>query len=435
MKLHELSWHITDLLSGTKAVFLRTEPEALDFTAGAPGKIHISSTKGRLEFEVNPQNVIGVIGILDATIFDPEKVERLYCWNLKSLVSYAHHYNPKFVTPRNNCIDLKPIEYFLGIHLTGPKNIGEAIDRTKLVVKRGGWQRVYKAIHQPLFLRVLPAIENTALLNEATRKSEFPCYEIEGQINGRMNCRKAFTHCYLPQTMGPDVRQVMKPRGYGLRFVTADYRHCEVTVLQWLSGDERLLEILESGEDLHRAIYKIVTGDNCDTEIKRNLSKRLFLPVMYGCGPRGLASNLGISEAVGTELIGRIHSNFKTATEWVQNAQQQAKHGIVKDYFGRPRIFKNEEAYLARNFVVQAPAATVCQEKLIDLHNALGPETDIAFSVHDGYGMITPVQQAKETYDIIKQTLETESRLCPGLRMKVEVKFGVRLNNMKVLWK
>lgn len=435
MNLNEIAGNISDLLSGTNSAFLRMEPEILDFTEGAPRKIHISTIRGRLEFAVSPENILPLIGLFDATIFDPERVERLYCWNIKSLVSYAKYFISKFVTPKNNCIDLKPIEGFLGIRLTAPKNFAEAIDRTKQVVKRGGWHQVYKSIHLPLSLRVLPAIETTALLNSQSRKSEYPCYEIEGQTNGRLNCRKEFTRSYLPQTLGPDVKRVLRPKGYGLRFVTADYRHCEVTVLQWLSKDEKLFQILESGDDLHRRIYEIVTGDVCDTETKRNLSKKMFLPVMYGCGPKGLSSNMGVSESVAGELIGRIHSNFSTASKWMQEAQSQAKRGPVLDYFGRPRIFKNEEAYQARNFVVQAVAATVCQEKLIELYNTLEEEINIIFSVHDGFALVAPTKKAKVAYQTIKKALESESRLCPGLQMNVEVKFGARLDEMKVLWK
>lgn len=435
MKLHEVAWNISELLEGTNSVFLKTEPENLDFTDAAPRKVHISSPRGRLEFQIDPENILPLMGLFDATIFDPERVERLYCWNIKSLASYARYYISKFVTPKNNCIDLKPIEGFLGIRLSAPKNYAEALDRTKLVVKRGGWHRVYKSIHLPLSLRVLPAIETTPLLNSESRKAEYPCYDIEGQINGRLNCYKAFLHSYLPHTMGPEIRSAMRPRGYSFRFCTSDFRHCEVTVLQWLSKDEKLLEILESGDDLHRRIYEIVTGDGCDTETKRNLSKKMFLPVMYGCGPQGLSKNMGVSEKVADELISRIHSSFSTASKWIQSQQQQAKQGVITDYFGRPRIFKNEQAYLARNFVVQAPAATVCQEKLIALHNALDEETKIAYSVHDGCVLVTPTKKAKNTYDTLKGVMESESQLCPGLRMKIEVKFGARLDQMKVLWK
>ena len=72
---------------------------------------------------------------------------------------------------------------------------------------------------------------------------------------------------------------------------------------------------------------------------------------------------------------------------------------------------------------------------MIDLWKALNStESKLVFSVHDGYGVICLKETAKDTYKIMKSVLEKESKLCPGLKMNVEIKFGVNLNDMKVLW-
>jgi DNA polymerase I-like protein with 3'-5' exonuclease and polymerase domains len=94
------------------------------------------------------------------------------------------------------------------------------------------------------------------------------------------------------------------------------------------------------------------------------------------------------------------------------------------------------ESYAARNFVVQGVAATACQEKLVELFGALNnPEKAyIAFSVHAGFGLVVQTNAARETYKSVKEILEAESKLCPGLKMKVQIKFGGRLDSMKVLW-
>ena len=109
---------------------------------------------------------------------------------------------------------------------------------------------------------------------------------------------------------------------------------------------------------------------------------------------------------------------------------------VVYDYFQRPKTLKDNECYLARNFAVQGVAATACQEKLIALHKELNTEKAyLIFSVHDGFGLLCKTEYAQETYKLVKRTCEEESILCPGLKMKVEIKFGARLDEMKVLWK
>ena len=437
MNLFETSLLLADLLESNKTVFVKTEPEVLDFTDAVMSKVIVFGQKSKVELDIASGNVASVCSLLDATIFNKELVGRVYFWNFKSLASFCRFHTTKFVTPQNNVLDLKIIEAFLGIHKKAPESYIEANNRAGIVAQNKDWAAIYKSIHMPLMLRVLPSIESTALLNSDTRRSEHPYYEIEGQTNGRLNCSNKFSKCYLPHVLGPDLKKALKPRGYNLRFATADFRFCEVVMLQWLSGDQRLKEIIDSGEDLHSKIYEIITKNACDTETKRKISKKMFLPVVYGFGVSSLAKHLGVSEELALQLKERIYTEFSTAINWVLSKQQIAKEGkAVKDHFGRVREYPPEQAYLARNLVVQGPAATFCQEKMIDLWKSLkGTEAFLAFSVHDGYGVITTVNSAKTTYEIMKSTLETESKLCPGLKMKVEIKFGIRLDDMKVLWK
>lgn len=445
------SEEISELVAANRSVFLRLEPEVPDFTAANPFKIHVYGTRTKVELEVTTENLMHVIGLFDLTVFNPEVVDRLYVWNIKALASYFRYFVKKFLQPKNSIIDLKIIEAFLGTRRNCPENLVEAVNRMKLCVAASktetntqatqaaaakGWQSVYKAIHLPLALQVLPSIETTPLLNEEFKRCEHPYYEIEGQVYGRMNCLKKYSKGYSPHNMGPDVKRALKPRGEGVRFLVADFRHCEVTVLQWLSGDPKLKELLESGKDLHGQIYEIITGTPCDNDNKRRMSKLMFLPVMFGCGARTLAENMGVPENVAAELISRIKTVFSVAWEWMRSKQDLAKVGAVIDSVGRPRTFSADQTYLVRDFVVQGVAATVCQEKLIALHKVLdGDNATLAFSVHDGYGLVIKTKFAKEVYRLVKDVTESESKICPGLKMKVEVKFGAKLDAMKVLWR
>lgn len=436
MELTLASSQISELLKNNRVLFLRTVPESPDFTNNSKFKVIVSGYEESVELEVYSNQLIDLIGLFDATIFDKSNVDILYVWNIKSLATYFHFKTGKYFTPNLLFYDLKIIENFFNIRKNIPNNLEESINRMNVFSKHKNWQMVYKNIHMPMSLRVLPSIESTPILDEESKKPVYPYYEIEGQTNGRMNCYNKFANCYLPHNMGFETKSILKPRGYNMLFASSDFRHCEVTVLQWLSDDPRLLQLLESGEDLHQSIYEIITGDPCNSDVKRNISKKIFLPVMYGCGSGGLSNSLKLPESVCSEIISRIKSEFRVSWEWMKGKQEEAKQGMVKDLFGRPRLFKKEESYLARNFAVQGVAATVCQEKLINLYkNFNGTKTKIAYSVHDGFGLVGEIKDAKQIYDTIKDTCEKESKLCAGLKMKVEVKFGKKLNEMKVFWK
>lgn len=427
---YNTSCALADIL--VEKAYLFVEPETLDFTIHAGGKIVIES-RGRIEIEIDRDNVAIVAGLLQETVFNKESIQTLFCYNLKSLFSYFRFYLNKNFTPSNSIVDIKVIENFLNISRKRPENLIEAVNRSNSFSKYKGWKNIYVNVHLPLMLKVLPTIETTYLLDEADKTAKFPYYEIEGQINGRLNCLKKFNKSYLPHNLSPEQSATLKPGGYGNLFLLADYKHYEVTVLQWLSKDEVLKEIINSDEDVYSVIYRILTQDNCDTAKKREISKKTFLPVMYGLGSKSLSKILDINEGLGIELVDRIRKKFSMATNWMQKQQDMAQDKKFSvDFFGRPRRYEDNKFYLARNFVVQGVAATVCAEKSIKLYNAIkSTNSKICFTVHDSYAMICPYEDAKELYTIVKDTLESESIMCPGLKMKVEVVYGKRLNNMK----
>lgn len=432
MNLQETSEKLAVLVENNKTVYVHTEPETLDFTSKEPGRIVVHGAKGFLKIEVNRTNARDVTSLLSTFLFNKDFVSMVICWDIKSIVTYLKFCVAKFVTITSSILDLRVIENFRGINKKRPINLVEAVNRTNVLTKNPVWKPIYRSIHLPLQLRALPTIETTGLLNESERRAVFPYYEVEGQSNGRMNCYKRFKHSFMPHNMSVENKHVLKPRGDNMRFMTADYRHCEVTVLQWLSGDEKLKAILDSGKDLHKVIYEQITEDACDTPQKRAASKKMFLPVMYGCGPTGLADNLGVNEVAASELIRRIKVGFSTAWDWMLEQQSlAASQGWLEDKLGRRREF--EEPYKARNFAVQGVAATVCQEKLIVLQKVLDKTASVVFSVHDGFGFVVGAGSMRSNYDKVKGVLESESKICPGLSMKVEIKLGMRLDAMKVV--
>lgn len=437
MDLYEISFYLNDMFEGNNSnALLKFEPSILDYTNDTRGHLTVENQRQKITVPLTGEE-IGVrtlLGILEQTLFNPERVRILFAWSIKDLISYFRFYVPTLALPPVSIIDLKVIESFLGVHKNPPKTYIEAVNRARIFQQRKGWKKVYSEIHQPLMLKVLPTIETTPLLDTQKREWVHPYYEIEGQANGRLNSYNRLKNGYLPHTMSAEVKEVLKPREVGWRFLAADFMSCEVIVLQWLSGDKELTKIIESGKDLHSEIYRVVTQDEQINPTKRNMSKLMFLPVMYGCGPEGLAKQLHLDISVAKELINRIRTIFSDAHDWMMAKQEQTKNqGYIEDYFGRKRSFSQEEAYRCRNFVVQAVAATFCQEKLIQLTNALSTlDANVVFSVHDGFGVVFKQSIAKELYKITKRVLESESKICPGLKILTEIKFGVKLSKMKI---
>ena len=417
-----------------RPIYLRTKPEVPDFSNHSPCKIFLQDGRNELILDLDRDNISSVLGLLDFFVFNKDQTTALLTWNLKSLLSYCRHYIKRPISITTPITEIQVIENFLGTKLPAPKNILEAIERIKKIGENKSWNKVYKQIHLPLITEVLPALETFPLLNIQERCSQYGYYEIEGQKNGRLLSSSKFHNGYLPHTLAEADKAALKPRGFNLKFIVTDIRHCEVSVLQWLSNDLELKAVTDGDEDFYRQIYRIITQDDCNTENKRNMAKRIFLPVMYGAGAAALGKALKIQESVTKELIRRIHKKFPVSCQWLlKNQEIAANEGKLEDYFGRPRVF-SEKPYTARNFLVQSVAATVCLEKLIELHKALQKlPANLCFSIHDGYGLVAHKDYCQETSSIITSVLESPSHLCKGLSLKTEVKIGDTLDNMSVM--
>lgn len=415
--------------------YLHLEPEVPDFTINQNFKLIIHG-KGKLEIEVSPGYIQQLATALNDLIFNKTKLSVL-TWNIKPLFSYFNHYllKNKFV-PDTLIYDLFVIENFLGIKDKQPNTLNESLLRFKTIMGLNNWQKIYKKIHYPLIVHTIPNLENNPLLHELDKCAKYSYYEIEGQKNGRLRSFGKFSKSYLPHTLGEDQKKLLKPKERDKIFMLADINNCEVTFLQILSGDKRIKEFLESDKDVYKQIYEVLTGDMCNTDKKRSDCKLIFLPTIYGCGSQTLSENLKVHESIAKDLIKRVNHYFPEALEWVsEQAKQAKKNGNLSDYFGRKRIFDENNYYTSRNFVVQGPAATVCLEKLIEIDNQLDKSADLVFTIHDSYGITCYPNQAKDLFYLVKGIVNSESKLIPGLHLNLHAQFGLKLNNLQTFWK
>lgn len=425
------STHLAEILSKSKIVYIKTNLEVLDFTTNAEFKIFLFGAGKKIEISVNTSNIHSIFGILSVSLF--EEGVSLLGWNLKPLFSYFYFHLKNFHTPHCSILDLKVVEGFNGVRKQkAPESLAEAVSRYKALGDTS-WLFIYKRIHLPLITKVIPYMETFPLVDKTNRCLRYACYEIEGQLNGRLQASGAFASSYNPHNISGGMLSCLKPSLFNYLFSYVDYKHQEVTVLAYLSKDEKLNELLRSGDDLYSRIYQIITGDECDTDEKRKKCKLLFLPIMYGLGGKSLASEFNIDLNEAYAIIGRVKEYFHQAWKWFDSYQRMAvEEGKAVDHVGRTRYFQ-EDAYLARNFALQAPSSVFCLEKLIELFNMSNDRFRLIYSVHDGYGLICDKKYIRDCIINLKKTLEGESTIFPGLSLKTKISFGLSLDQMKVL--
>jgi DNA polymerase I-like protein with 3'-5' exonuclease and polymerase domains len=420
--MEQLAAGLFTILKNNKIIFLRAEPEIIDFTKHEDFKLFIYGKEAMLQTSLNRENLIRAIGILEETIF-ADKIT-LICWNIKNIISAVWHYTGKKVAIDAKVVDLRIIENYLGDRETKtPKSYNEAMDRLKIAAKKDEWKKIYQKIHLPLITDVVPSMEVSGLIDKANRKVLYPYYEIEGQRHGRMKCKEAFSNVFNPHTMNHN--DGLYPVGHDNLFMVFDFKHMEVSVLQWLSGDSYLEEVMEEGPDFYKSLFKVLTGKECNQDKYRNFAKSVFLPIIFGLSSKTLVTEHKISENFANHTVDTINSKFPLAMAFVQKHQHDE---IVVDYLGR--VKKSNSVTSARNFVIQSPASTVCLEKLIQLRESLRNQAILGFQVHDGYYIYVKKDKCNYVGKMAQDVLKKPSELLPGLTLKVSCKIGSTLNNL-----
>jgi len=205
----------------------------------------------------------------------------------------------------------------------------------------------------------------------------YPSWRVTGAETGRMSCSDP-NLMQVPARKMPIFRSFFTaPRGQYM--LVADAQQQEVRLAAALSRDDKLIQELNDGVDLHQVTANMFGVD-------RDRGKAINLGLNYGMSGYGLAAMLGISEEEAEAGIKTRERRYKGLSAWqnmtINKAQKQLK---VRSLSGRP-IWINP--YLqydgwkrnAINGPVQASAADHTKRALVAMHQ-MCEEEDVPFGV------------------------------------------------------
>src|SRR6266852_5481163 len=152
----------------------------------------------------------------------------------------------------------------------------------------------------------------------------------------------------------------------GHRLVSADYSQVELRILAHVSGEPRLREAFERGEDIHTATAAEVLGKDPATLTKdeRNIAKMVNFGIIYGISAFGLSENLEIPREEAQAYIDAYLARFPHVQDFIRRTVEQAERdGYVTSLLGRRRLVPELRASnrqtrglgerIAVNFVMQ----------------------------------------------------------------------------------
>ena len=173
----------------------------------------------------------------------------------------------------------------------------------------------------------------------------------------------------------------------GHKLVSADYSQIELRILAHVSGEPKLREAFERGEDIHTATAAEVLGIEPAklTKGERSIAKMINFGIVYGISAFGLSENLEIPREQAQEYIDAYLARFPHVQDFIARTIEEAsRDGYVTSLLGRRRPVPEIRASnrqtrslgerLAVNFVMQGSNADIIKVAMIRIHRRLRDE-------------------------------------------------------------
>ncbi len=235
--------------------------------------------------------------------------------------------------------------------------------------------------------------------------------------------------------LGREIRSAFVAEA-GCRLISADYSQVELRILAHVSGEPKLREAFERGEDIHAATAAEVLGKDQATLTKdeRNIAKMVNFGIIYGISAFGLSENLEIPRDQAQTYIDAYLARFPFVQDFIQRTIEQAERdGYVTTLLGRRRPVpeiraSNRQTHslgerLAVNSVMQGTAADVIKVAMIRIHARLreeGRSAKLVLQVHDELLLEAPDQEVAAVKELVREEMCEAYPLDPPLAVDVD---------------
>lgn len=206
-------------------------------------------------------------------------------------------------------------------------------------------------------------------------------------------------------------------------FIGCDYSQIELRVLAMLSGDARLRESFERGDDIHASVASLVFGvpqNEVTPDMRRN-AKVINFGIIYGMGVSALQKNLGTTKEKTEQFYKEYFEAFPTIKGYLDGTRDFAKeHGYTETAFGRRRYFPTISSpapflrafaeRMATNAPLQGTAADIIKLAIIDIDKALKDadlidHAHLVLQVHDELVYETKEEKKEQVQAIIVSSM------------------------------
>ena len=235
---------------------------------------------------------------------------------------------------------------------------------------------------------------------------------------------------------GRGLRKVFVPTHKDGFIVSADYSQIELRLLASFSGDEKLIEAFNNGEDIHARTASEIFGipiDMVTPELRRQ-AKAINFGIVYGISDFGLSQNIGISRSEASNYIKLYFERYpKIETYMKSNVEYCKENGYIKTIFGRIRPIpeiKSSNYNLrtfgeraAMNMPLQGSASDIIKLAMVKIFREFIDEklqSKIILQVHDELVVDCYPGELEKVKEILKKGMENVVDLSVKLLVNIE---------------
>jgi len=232
----------------------------------------------------------------------------------------------------------------------------------------------------------------------------------------------------------------------GFKFAAFDFSQIELRIIASLSGDKKMIDIFNSGGDVHRATAAVVNHISLEkgTPEMRNAAKALNFGILYGMGYRSFAETAGVDSKTAKLFIEEYFKDFSGIADFIQKTKENARRrGFADTLLGRRRRLldiKSTNAFLrssaermAQNMPIQGLQADIIKIAMIMIDREILKDKEngarMLLQIHDELVFEIRDNLIDSLCPEIKRIME----LCYTLKVPiiVNVKTGNNLGQMK----
>lgn len=267
------------------------------------------------------------------------------------------------------------------------------------------------------------------MINPKTRRLH-PNYGQIGASSGRMSCG------------APNIQQIPRDKAFrrcfvapiGKKLIVADYSQIELRVAAQISGDRRMTEAYQNGEDLHTLTAALISRvpTSTVTKAQRQAAKAVNFGLIFGMGAVGLQTyaqqSYGVTMSMqqAEQFLNSFFNAYPGISRWHQQIRE-SKPTEERTLSGRKFTFHQSSGLSGLyNTPVQGTAADIVKAAVgILVERIKGTNIKIIAIVHDEIILEVDEYAANNASVLLKDVMELAgSRILTSIPCVAEVKIA-----------